>query len=710
MTSPVPPTRREPLTQQKMEYNSFMQTLIGKLLFRAFALGNVIADHGREAFNTSTYSPFCFSNLRRRKGNVLLAFVSLFIAIKTAAVTLDDENRLTVVLKDGTQVSLLGEASSLSEAKTSKYYYLPTNLRIANRPDGTPEFLFLKYTTEQGAEKGGLSGGLVHFLMGWGLTPAQESELREKLLTQYRNAELKGAVPMIPEGDAASFQIVSATLSDSGDKEKGMTRSLVTSGKAPLVPGGLAAVAARMSQEGTQLLAASLEKTRSIADISLNLNMAYEVLTPAAKGRITFNWEKLEKQSDTLHAEYQRRQTGRNKSESCFFVFCSSSDQPEYTYSYDEVRSQFDFLREKEIVKFDFDEQLADERVTKIREAFTQYFINTMAQPAQAPPPPPPANTDKDKDKGGAPDIRKGAGYHYRRDSFKQAFAQKTKVINLNYRIAIRRPYQLVGNLATWYDAARSNPKCVGTVVLNDPFYRHLDLNFILSSESVPMFDSMVNYVTVNVRKNRGPKATPFEDRVTIDAKFVKANGVRASMSYSRGDDTEPANYEYQSQWSFKGGRVFPASPAWTPGSLESVTLSPPIKPHDLQVEADLEAMKANGIVRIQVQVHYPQFGEEREDNISISAAQNQPSTTATHYSDSEAKGYAYRVIFYHKTEGRLALPWQFDNAYYVYAAIPAQLLTQTETMAKAKEAGANIALSPSEKVLERFKGIAGEQ
>lgn len=649
-------------------------------------------------------------SISRRRGWASLAFALFAVVHQAGAVTLDDENRLTVALKDGTQVSLLGEASTLSEAKTSKYYYLPANLRIASRPDGTPEFLFLKYTTEKGADKGGVTGGLIHFLMGWGLTAAQEAELRDKLRALNRNAELKGAVPMIPEGDAATFQVVSATLSDSGDKEKGMTRALVTSGKAPLVPGGLAAVAARMSEEGTQLLAASLEKTRSIADVSLNLNMAYEVLTPAAKGRITFDWQKLEQHSDTLRAEYQRREVGRKKTESCFLVFCASDDQPEYAYSYDEVRKQFDFLREKEIVKFDFDEQMADERVAKIREAFTQYFINTMAQPAQSQTPPPPADSDKDKDKGNAPDIRQGAGYHYRRDSFKQAFAQKTKVINLNYRLAVRRPFQLVGNLATWYDAARSNPKCVGTVVLNDPFYQHLDLNFILSNESVPMFDSIVNYVTVNVRKDRGAQKTPFEDRVTIDGKFIKASGVRASMSYSRGDDPAPSNYEYQTQWSFKGGRVFPPNPVWTAGSLESVTLSPPIKPHDLQVEADLDAMKANGIVRIQLQVHYPQFGEEREDNIALSAAQNQPITTSTLYTDADIKGYAYRLIFYHKTEGRLALPWQFDNAYYVYATLPPQLLTQAEVMTKAKEAAADVALSATEKVLARFKGVAGEQ
>ena len=52
--------------------------------------------------------------------------------------------------------------------RTRKYYYLPVELRVAARPDGTPEFLFLKFTTEA---RDGVSGGLMHFLMEWGLTP-----------------------------------------------------------------------------------------------------------------------------------------------------------------------------------------------------------------------------------------------------------------------------------------------------------------------------------------------------------------------------------------------------------------------------------------------------------------------------------------------------------------------------------------------------------
>ena len=116
---------------------------------------------------------------------------------------------------------------------------------------------------------------------------------------------------------------------------------------------------------------------------------------------------------------------------------------------------------------------------------------------------------------------------------------------------------QIVGNLASWYDAVRDNPKCVAAVNLNDPFFQHRDIHFILDLDAKDMFEQAVNYVTVNVRKKRST-GNPFEDRVTIDAKYVKEKGINATMTYARGEDKNPDAYEYQTQWSLRGGRVAP--------------------------------------------------------------------------------------------------------------------------------------------------------
>ena len=89
---------------------------------------------------------------------------------------------VTLGLIDGTEVTLMGKAKTgQNNDFTGEYYYLPTGLRLASRPDGVPEFLFMKYTTEQDASAGGVQGALMHFLMQWGLTAEQEAELETKL-------------------------------------------------------------------------------------------------------------------------------------------------------------------------------------------------------------------------------------------------------------------------------------------------------------------------------------------------------------------------------------------------------------------------------------------------------------------------------------------------------------------------------------------------
>ena len=625
-------------------------------------------------------------------GVIVLAFcIALLAPDRASAVRLDDDNKVDIVLKDGLTIILYGEATD-SGAKSNKYYYLPVNLHLSQRPDGTPEFLFLKFTTEA---SGGVSGALMHFLMTWDLSPVQEQELKSKLKDQVRNAELAGAVPLTQDtANGGSFQIVSATLSD-----KGLAQSVVTSGKAPLVPGGKAAAASRLSADGAQLLAATFEKARSITDLSIALNYGYETIAPAAKGTITFDWSKLEQESESLRAEYTRKKTGTRNTSDCFMIFCASSSRPTYSYSYDEVRNQYKFLEEKQIVKLDWMESKNDERLAKVREAFFQFFLTSMAEKTQqAQEAPPPAAEKKDEK---APNIRQGDGYRFSQSSFKKNLQKKTQVMSLSARMAYKSEFQIVGNLASWYNGVRDNPKCVAAVNLNDRFFQHRDIHFILDLDGKEMFDEAVNYVTVNVRKLRD-RGTPFEDRVTIDAKYIKEKGINATVTYARGEDKNPDTYQWMAQWSLKGGKVYPEKPEWVDGTFEGVTLKPPVVPRVIEVEGDLEQMKASDVSRVTVQIHYPQFGQEAEENIAISPAQNQPLMSRKIFTDRESKGYVYRLVVNHKTDGKLVLKWSepmTDN--YIYAKIPDEVLKDATAKNEAKEAGKAISASSTEKVLD---------
>lgn len=619
--------------------------------------------------------------------SIFMAGALLCLAGAARAVVLDDENRLTITLSDNTPITLIGVAGATGEARTNQYYCLPANLRLARRADGVPEFLFLKFTTEARADAGGINGGLMHFLMEWGLTPAQETELKEKLAKTDPKAVLMGVVPMEAAGEGGSFQILSATMSDSK-----LTTAMINSGRAPLVPGGKAAAAARLSPEGAQLLAATLEKQRSISDVSLDLNFAYTVLTPAVRATMTVDWSKLEKDSTTLNSQYQRTRTGTR----CGFWSCSGI----YAYSYNEVKSQFSFLVEKQVIKLQFDELVSDDRVAKVREAFLQLFLNSVAEPA--PPPPPAPGESKD------PDARKGSGYVFSQSAIRSAYQSKSRVISLNSRLAFKKPHTLTGNLGSWYDGVRDNPKCVAAVNLNDPFFQHRDIHFILDLDAKDLFEQQANYVTINVRKKRSA-GNPFEDRVTIDQKYVTEKGINATVTYARGEDSNPDAYEYQTQWSFRGGKVWPASPAWVKGGWEGVTLSAPIAPRTIEVESDLEAMKASGITRITVQLHYPKMGEEVEENISVSPARNEALVSRKVFMDRDARGYVYRLVVDSKTDGKLATPWSAKMGDdYIYASIPGDMLTVPALKSEAQEAARTVMTSAKDKVLSKFNELVG--
>ncbi|MBE0677470.1 MAG: hypothetical protein IH592_01775 [Bacteroidales bacterium] len=638
----------------------------------------------------------------RKTSRILQCIILLLAALMLSAQglnaqVLDYQNKVEIVLNDGTHVILYGKAKSLNNTYTGEYYYLPVGLQLSHRTDGTPEFLFLKYTTEQRAEAGGAQGGLIHFLMSWGLTQAQLQEAQAKLVTRIadlaktpgspykgiQNPKIMGAVDVYTEDE--SFRIISASLTDADDAR------LITSGSAPTLPGSKVAVAGKLNAVTAQLLAATFEKNRSITDISLELNFMYNVMMPAVNGKITVDWSKIQEQIKTDSIQYSHNTRGTKR---------GSDDR----YSYDQLSQFYSRCIEKKAVVIDIDKTVVgDELADKIVEQFMNLMIESMTDKDMSAVPTQPS----EKEKGEDPNVRHGASYVYNRTVAEKRYERKIEVYNLNYRLTVPKNISLTSNLGAWYDGVRDNPKCVSSVNLNDPFFQYRDINLILDIEAESMFGDEVNYVTVNVRKQR-TSGNPFEDHVTIDREYLRNSGVKATMTYARGEDTNPDAYEYKAQWSLKGGNIYPPSAPWVVGEWEGVTLSPPIKPVTVELEGDLDELKSSEITRVTAQVHFMKFGKEVEENIQLSVAAGEPVMQKTIYIDKNTRGYVYRLIFNHKTEGKLALDWTPQiNDNYIYASIPEDMVNkESEVFKAAKETGSEILQGSKEKVLDKFRDI----
>ncbi|WNJ19646.1 hypothetical protein [Pontibacter sp. G13] len=633
----------------------------------------------------------------------------------------DGQNKITVTLRDGTVVTCYGKAQALSDEPSTEFEYMPTNFRLAVKEDGTPQFLFLKYTDESANEEA--SGAILHMLMEFGLTPEQEREVERKLRSEVEGATLRGMVDVTPE-EEQSIRIISATLDD-GES----VPTLIHSGRAPVFPGNKIAVAARMDKEAAQLLDASFTRTRSITDLSVTLSYKYAMRVPAARGLLVEDWSKLDSLNLVDSAFYsmdeiKNKDYGEkavNAAVGAIFGggiggligwFATGNDKEKH-FTYEDMHNLYRALEEEEVITLRFEENVSDERVTEIREAFFQHFLNsfTDAVPEEIEP-------ITDEQRMAMPDIKKGNSYKFKREFVETVYQKRRRVFNLNYALAIERPFQITENLASWYDQVSDNPACVGTVVLNDPFFQHRDVHVLLDLDAEDMIGKEMNYVTVSLRKQRDVQgANDFSHQLTFDRAYFEESGNRRTVTYSKAQDGDPNEYEYKVQWSLRGGHLFPENDTtWTKGSWQGITLAPPVQPKRVRFEADLDELKELDIRNVTLQLRYMKFGKEVETNMNISLYSKQPYLEETIYLDKDTRGYAYRLIFTHKRKGILAMPWDASiNTYYLFAVVPDELYEGDETfieeaIARGQQAMVGGDVDGSQAILNQFESIISNQ
>ncbi|HLT53439.1 MAG TPA: hypothetical protein VKZ97_06100, partial [Flavobacteriaceae bacterium] len=389
---------------------------------------------------------------------VLLLFSIFLLQGVYGQVIMDSQNKVDVILDDGTQVILYGKAKTRSNEFSSEYVYLPTNLHLSKRPDGTPEFLFLKYTTDETEDAGGAQGGLMHFLMEWGLSVAQQKEAEIKLRSkieqlktnsrsQYRNVKnpvIVGAADVTVE-NGNSFRIISSILTDDG------MAKVVASGNASPLPGSKIAVAAKLDKNAAQLLAATFEKNRSITDVSIELSFKYNVLFPAVDGRIVIDWRKVEQTLEKFESKYKHNDRDTK----------SGSDDK---YSYTEVEEAYKSMIESKAVLFEIDKNTTDdETADKIVESFMSVFTEALTDRDTSSPPTNPTPEEQ----AANPNAKYGSSYVYSKTKAEKRYQRLREVYQLKYRVAVPKMIPLTGNLGSWYDGVRDNPKCVSSVNLN---------------------------------------------------------------------------------------------------------------------------------------------------------------------------------------------------------------------------------------------------
>ena len=231
-----------------------------------------------------------------------------------------------------------------------------------------------------------------------------------------------------------------------------------------------------------------------------------------------------------------------------------------------------------------------------------------------------------------------------------------------------KQDYGVVKSTKSWYQMLKNNDDHVSEVLLNDPFFQHQEINFILDFESIELFEDFINFAQIALKKER-KDAYDFLNEMVIDDEYIRNHGKLVSMAYARGN--EPTNdFQYRVGWSLKGGAFFPEKPDWQDGTSFAITLYAPFKPLEVEFETHFEGLRNYDILRVAVEVKGLLAGKEQvKIPWDFRTSRGVPQMKELFFD--EGTDLSYRVLWVHKKKGKKEGEWKKLDEDYVYVEIP---------------------------------------
>jgi hypothetical protein len=534
------------------------------------------------------------------------------------------------------------------------FYYLPQFPRLATKEDGTFELLCLKYVDQAG----GTNGGLFHALVEFTLPPDVLAALDKELKKQVPGARIIGPVPLMQAVDngeegQGSFQIVSALLSDRA--AGGFTRSVVTSGKAPLMPGSKAVVAAILNQQGATLLWDSF--TGATSDVSVAIHAYYEAAVKGYNARI--------------YAE----------TSSVYDHFSQVSNyQKDYTRR--QIRKVVDDLERNGTLKIEVLDRtqglgLKAADMEAVLQMVTDKLTELMFDHTSGWAADPPRETAVEANQiqgrqergwfsrtfGGSEDTK-----YFTDDQF--VLKKRTDIrrnvfnITLSKSSTIKVPVDTAGNLGGLYKAMGADTRYFRVVNLADPAFEFRQVYFQVDGEYVDSFQDSINFVSVNVRKRYGGDKPDFTKALRFSNTEIKAGKTVLDVSFPRlgmsgADWTE---FEYQVRWSVRDGptvAIPPKDGEWIRSKDPVVALVPPFEKRVIEIDADRSLFGSAGMASAVVDFAVELGGKARLFKKATLRAGDAEATARVSVYHDRSSPVAYRVSWYSPTrsvKGKLEL------------------------------------------------------
>jgi hypothetical protein len=181
-------------------------------------------------------------------------------------------------------------------------------------------------------------------------------------------------------------------------------------------------------------------------------------------------------------------------------------------------------------------------------------------------------------------------------------------------------------------------------VNLDDPLYKQRELVVFVDGMNAKDFGDYINFATVQLRKtHQGGDET--QDEVRIDRKNFNSEGNAFKLLYGWKNDSDRRqwmNYEYQTTWSFFGGKEM--LQPWKKANAGAIDLAPPFQKKSVDLQADPDAIAQAGVRSITVKVYYKLGDTEQMKQTTLNATKGQLSDRIDFILPADKTDYDYEI------------------------------------------------------------------
>lgn len=193
------------------------------------------------------------------------------------------------------------------------------------------------------------------------------------------------------------------------------------------------------------------------------------------------------------------------------------------------------------------------------------------------------------------------------------------------------------------------DPNHFRQVNLDDPVYKQRELVVMVDGMNAKDFGDYVNFATVQMRKKH-QAGDETQDEVRIDRNNFNKEGNNFKLMYGWNGDNDRRqwmNYEYQTTWSFFGGKEVQAP--WTPANAGAIDLAPPFQKRSVDLQADPDAITQAGVRSITVKIYYKLGDTEQEKQVTLNASKGQLSDRIDFILPTDKNDYDYEITWHLK-------------------------------------------------------------